>query len=412
MQKIKNCKIRNMLNNQKKHVSFHTPGHKRAGEDITELSYSDNLYSPHGVIAEAEKDVAKILGANRSFLLTDGSTSGVYAMLAAIRSEGCVKIAAPAYSHVCVRNACEVLGIEVVEIPQAVREGILCQPGISEIEAALKAADALLLTSPDYYGNLAPLAQAKALCEAAEKPLVIDGAHGSHLHFTEAHAGKYADIWVDGVHKSLPALTQGAVVSAANAFWAERLLRSVRLFRTTSPSYPILASVEYAVKYPRNEELEQTANALKHALGAIQNDDWTKLVIPFGKHADAAKRYLEKCGIYPEFSDGNYIMFYLSPATTVKDLKKLCRALEKLPRAKVFVKSVEVNSGTKTPVVAWVPVKESAGYTCAEEAGLFPPCVPLVKKGEIITERIAARLTLADNTYGLQDGNIAVYAEE
>ncbi|MDE6059415.1 MAG: aminotransferase class I/II-fold pyridoxal phosphate-dependent enzyme [Clostridia bacterium] len=413
MKKNIDCKIQRMLDSQKKHISFHTPGHKRAGADITELSYSDNLYSPSGVIARAERDVAEILGANRSFLLTDGSTSGVYAMFAAVKKAGATRIAAPAYSHVCVKNACEVLGLEIIEIPEVIRDGIPQQPSTGDIETALNFADALLLTSPDYYGNVAPLQEAKSICVRADKPFLVDGAHGSHLHFTREHAGRYADMWVDGVHKSLPALTQGAVVSAASAVWAERLAKSVRLFRTTSPSYPILASVEYAVKYPRNEQLEQTATVLKRALGAYPNGDWSKLVIPFGKHADEAQTYLEKHGVYAEFNDGNYLMFYLSPATTLKELEKLCKLLEKLPREEVFLGTVKTKGhGKKQTVTTWLPLKEAIGRTCAEDAGLFPPCMPLVKKGEIITERIASRLMLASSTYGLQDGKIAVVEEE
>ena len=79
----------------------------------------------------------------------------------------------------------------------------------------LEGADALLLTSPDYYGNIADLSAIRAFCNQTGKLLLIDGAHGGHLHFhKDLYAGAYADMWVDGVHKSLPALTQGAVVSA------------------------------------------------------------------------------------------------------------------------------------------------------------------------------------------------------
>ncbi len=413
MKRKSGLNIQDMLDAQKKHVSFHTPGHKRVGSDITELSYSDNLYAPSGVIARAEHDVAEILGAKRSFLLTDGSTSGVFAMLYAVKCEGAAAIAAPAFSHVCVKHACEVLALELIEIPQTVRAGIPQQPSPTDIETALSFADALLLTSPDYYGNLAPLSAARAICKKADKPFLIDGAHGSHLHFTNSYAGGYADMWVDGVHKSLPALTQGAVVSAADVSWADRLSESVRHFRTTSPSYPILASVEFAVKYPRNRELEMTASALQRALGAYPNGDWTKLVIPFGNYVDEAQRYLEQHGVYPEFNDGNYLMFYLSPATSMKELKRLCRILKKLPRVKVFVDEVQPKGSVmRRETAAWVPLKAAVGMMCAEDAGLFPPCMPLVKKGDIITERTVARLMLAGSTYGLRDGTIAVFAED
>ena len=79
---LETCHIYKMLSAaaKRKHVSFHTPGHKRGAWDITELSFSDNLSCPRGSIAEAQRDIARILGAKQSFILTDGSTSGVMSM--------------------------------------------------------------------------------------------------------------------------------------------------------------------------------------------------------------------------------------------------------------------------------------------------------------------------------------------
>ncbi len=323
-----------MLDGQGRHISFHTPGHKRAGDDITELTYSDCLSSPKGILKAAEEDVAAILGAERSFLLTDGSTSGVFSMLYALRAAGIGSIACPCFSHPSVGHAAEVLGLKLVPIPQKVRYGIPRQPTAGEIAAALKQAGALLLTSPDYYGFLAPLKEARALCDGAGKPLLIDGAHGSHLHFTDSYAGRYADLWVDGVHKSLPAMTQGAVVSARGGM-GELLRRGVLRFRTTSPSYPILASVEEAVKFPRRPAIESASEAFKLRHGCLKNDDWTKIVVPFGDRCAEAEASLEGQGVYPEFNDGNYLMFYLSPATKKAELGELSRLLPPLARGEV-----------------------------------------------------------------------------
>ncbi len=325
--------IREMLASQGTHLSFHTPGHKRAGEDITELSYSDSLLSPRGVIAAAEKDLAEILGAARSFILTDGSTCGIFSMLYALKTRGVRSLAYPEHSHRSVSNACRVLGITSVLIPQTAKQGIPMQPSATEIEGAVKQADALLLTSPDYYGFLAPMSEARKICATHAKPFIIDGAHGAHLHFTDMYAGNYADMWVDGVHKSLPALTQGAVVSAKTELWAAALREGVRTFRTTSPSYPIMASVEEAVKFPRNPMIEGAAEETKRRLGAIRNDDWTKIAVFFGAYAEDAERALEAAGVYPEFNDQNYLMFYLSPCTKREDLLRLEELLNGLPRA-------------------------------------------------------------------------------
>lgn len=402
--------IRAMLKGQRgRHLSFHTPGHKRRGEDITELSYSDNLLSPTGCIARAQQDAARILGAARSFFLTDGSTSGVFSMLYALKARGARRLVASPFSHRSVKNACMVLGLEFVPLKGARAEGIPLQPTLKELAARIGEGDALLLTSPDYYGNFPPLKGARALCDGAHIPLVIDGAHGAHLHFSAEYAGRFADMWVDGVHKSLPARTQGAVVSA-HAEYAEALEEGVSLFRTTSPSYPILASVEYAVKYPRNLKTELLAQTLKREVGALANADWSKLVLPFGDRADAAQRALEARGIYPEFNDGNYLMFYLSPCTKAGELKALARALKKLPRGKLhFAAGAREAGGEATELV---PLSACEGRLCAKECGVFPPCLPLVERGERVSAAAQRTLLSARSTFGLEEGKMRVFLEE
>ena len=401
------CHIADMLAAQRRrHISFHTPGHKKRGADITELSYSDNLASPAGVIAAAQADVARILGADRSFLLTDGSTSGVYAMLRALRTGGVRRLAVPVCSHVSVLRGAELAELELVPVPQEFVCGIARQPSPEAVRTALEGADALLLTSPDYYGFFPDLGEVAALTQAQGKPLVIDGAHGSHLHGTALHASGYAQMWVDGVHKSLPAMTQGAVVSAKGE-WAARLRESIPYFRTTSPSYPILASIEYAVKYPRNERIERAAEEAKRALGALENPDWSKIVLPFGEKSGDARGYLEARGVYPEFDDGNYLMFYLSPATKLRDLKKLVRLAGRLPRAAVRDARLErAAGGGKT--VALAP-RQAVGRVCAQTCGLFPPCVPLLFVGDVVSEEAARRLAGAVSAFGLAEGKIVVY---
>ena len=363
------CRIYAMLRAQGRHLSFHTPGHKRRGEDITELSYSDNLLSPTGVLAAAEKEIAALLGANKSFLLTDGSTCGVFAMLYAAKRLGAAKIAVSAYCHRSVLNACGVMGLTPVFMEQPVRCGIPAQPAVCEMARALAQADALLLTSPDYYGYFPDLAAARSLCVAAGKFLLVDGAHGAHLKGTPRYAGNFADLWVDGVHKSLPALTQGAVVSAK----------------------------------------EGAAEALKREAGALKNEDWSKIVVPFGEKSGAAQQALERRRIYCEFNDGNYLMFYLSPATTLRALKKLASALRGLPRGRVRDEAHTAGMGGGNVVLC--PLKEAAGKVCACDCGIFPPCMPVVRRGETIGSDAVRRLSEAKNTFGLTDGKIKVYTE-
>ena len=120
---------------KKKHVSFHTPGHKAGDWDITELSYSDNLSCPKGVIAEAERDISALLHSSASFILTDGSTSGIFSMLKASKI---TSLALPRSAHKSVLNGCLILNIKPVFLEIPCSEGIPLQPCREEIEKKLK----------------------------------------------------------------------------------------------------------------------------------------------------------------------------------------------------------------------------------------------------------------------------------
>lgn len=413
---LKRCKIYSMLeeNAKKRHLSFHTPGHKTGKWDITELSFSDNLSCPRGVIAEAERDISQLLGSERSFILTDGSTAGVLSML---KSSGARSVAVAKNSHKSVFNGCRLLGIKPVLMDCSAPENIPLQPPRGEMNEKLKKADALFLTSPDYYGNIADLKSARELCDEQKKLLLIDGAHGGHLRFDrELYAGTYADLWVDGVHKSLPALTQGAVVSAKTPKLAKPLSEAVDIFRTSSPSYPIMASVEYAVKYPRNEELEKEVLRFvrEYPERIYFGGDWTKLCAVFGSRAFELEKRFEARGIYPEFCDGNVVMFYLSPATKKRDFERLKKELISVfssisslpcpPRSdQTSPLSKEMERADDTE---WIPLFKAQNRICARPCGLFPPCTPLLRAGEKITEEKLSLLQSADNVFGLKDGNL------
>ena len=417
---LKNCKIAQMLQTQPPHLSFHTPGHKCSGWDITELSYSDNLANPTGCIAEAEKDIADILGAQKSFILTDGSTSGVLAMLYAAKSLGAKRILTSENAHKSVFNGCAALGLELLLYPAKTSKKIPLHPTMyalkCEYPALLEGADVLLFTSPDYYGNVADLQEIRRYCDQTKKLFLIDGAHGGHLHFhKELYAGAYADMWVDGVHKSLPAFTQGAVVSARTQVCADALQKGVDIFRTTSPSYPIMASVEYAVKYPQNTELERAVKAFASSPRVYPSADWTKLCALFGKSAFTAEKILQKEGIYAEFCDGNVLCFYLSPATELADFERLKNRLEGLFLEFPLIAEEETDGAQAMRtdltdgLIEWVPLDEAVGQICAEFCGLFPPCTPLISRGEYITSEKIDLLKSATHTFGLKNGKIAVW---
>lgn len=425
--------------------SFHMPGHKARGDfksrfpvapiDVTELPYSDNLLCPTGVIARAQKDIAEILGANKSYILTDGSSSGILAAIFAISKSG-NKLIVPRNSHVSIWNACKLYGLEPVIVQGEYENGVLQPPAAALIEKLVsgdKTIAGMVVTSPDYYGNIAPLKEYSDILKKYDRKLIVDGAHGAHLAYEisrKGYAGVYADVWVDGVHKSLPCLTQGAVLSVNNEKLIPLVEEGLAIFRTTSPSFPIMAAVEYAVKYIKNNtklitDAKEALKAFKEKcpLKIYPSADWTKLAIdfePLGISSDDAAAILEKKGIYAELSDGKYLLFYLSPMITSGDMSKLLTALNGIVNNKKLKKSyrakppLPANDRTYSFQYALkqkrelIELKSAAGRMCARTAGIAPPCTPVVIAGEIITPAVINVFTGAKNVFGLVDGKIWV----
>lgn len=419
------------------------PGHKNSGEfaklfpvaglDVTELSWSDNLSCPQGVIEGAQSDIAKILGAHRSYILTNGSTCGVMTMLYAAFKRGS-KVIVPRNSHQSVWNACRIFGLEPVIVQGEVSEGIILPPDPEEV-AQLIADDvtisAMIVTSPDYYGNIAPLERYAQILKAKNRLLLVDGAHGGHLAFEPqraGYAGVYADAWVDGAHKTLFTLTQGAILNVNNPDLSDDIEEGLGIFRTTSPSYPVMASVEYGVKALANspqilQRAKSAAAKLKQTPGLTfyPSGDWTKALLdclPLDKSAVAVAQKLEKKNIYCEFADERYVLFYLSPATCDKDIKKLTGAVKwalgdkKLPPCKprVFARPQPRTYSygyALNHAAEWVPLDEAVGRMCAANAGLTPPCIPVCAAGEIVTKSAVSALK-SGTAFGLKDGKIKV----
>ena len=436
---------------KKNPTRFHMPGHKAgklfkkyfpvADEDITELSFSDSLLCPTGIIKEAEDYVAEILGTKKTFFLTDGSTCGIFSMLYAVRERGS-KIAINRNSHQSVYNACKLFGIEPIILKQNIKGGLMLPPNIDEIENALKIDDVIgvLLTYPDYYGLTCDLSAARETCDRFGKLLLIDGAHGGHLKFTGTdYAGAYADIYVDGLHKTTPCLTQGAILNVQNKGLITKVRSAVNIFRTTSPSYPIMASIEYAEKFMAGEgkdlleKLTVEINSLKARLESkkialLKNSDPLKLAVDFKSLSISpylAEEELNKKNIFVEMNDGRYLLFLFSALTSKKDISKLEKALYKIVKNKnlagTFSHRKKVVMGVKVmPYLTAnskskresVELKEASGRIVAKNVGVFPPCFPLCVAGEVMTDEIIGILLKAKATFGIYNGKISVVKNE
>lgn len=438
------CIYSQLKRNAKANKSFHMPGHKGSGEfkskfkdaslDVTELSYTDNLHCPNGAIARAQRDIAKILGAEKSYITTDGSSSGVMSLVYCASKRG-NKLIVFRNSHQSVWNACRLFGMEPLIVQGAEKDGILQPPDAETIERLVSNDPniaGVLATSPDYYGNIAPLAGYREILKKYNRLLLVDEAHGAHLAFGDkGYAGQFADMWVDGAHKTLATLTQGAVVSVNNEDLIPVAEDALSLFRTTSPSFPIMASVEYGIKSIANKiSILNNAKTIVENFKAATSEftfynggDWTKLLIdfkPLGISPELAAQRLQKKGIYPEFADGRYILFYLSPTIKESDLNNLKKHLlaikanrkfkgtyKEKPEIPESERSYSFQYALKRQC-EWIDLEKAVGRMCAKNAGLAPPCIPLVVTGEMITGATVRALSQTKSTFGLRNGQICV----
>jgi len=250
--------------------SFHVPGHKYGRMlpeepfdwfrtvmrlDVTELADTDDLHHPEDVILEAEQLAAQCFGADETFLLVGGSTAGNLAMILATCSRDDVVIV-QRNIHKSIGNGLRLAGAKPVFVrPQfdAVT-GTATVPSLTDLEQALEAhpgAKAVILSTPNYYGVSVGLEPYAVLVHRYGMPLLVDEAHGAHYGF---HPGfplsairSGADAVVQSTHKTLTALTMGAMLHVRGTHVDCQALReALSTVQSSSPSYPIMASLDIA----------------------------------------------------------------------------------------------------------------------------------------------------------------------
>ena len=256
------------------------------------------------------------------------------------------------------------------------------------------------------------------------------GAHGGHFAFVnpKLYAGRFADIWVDGAHKTLPTLNQGAAVLTNDAGLLCKLNDAVNIFSTTSPSYLILASVEYGIKAYNETDftgviktLEETKRKIVgYGYSVLETDDPFKITVDFGGKGVnplTAEKILEENKVFAEMVTDRYILFMASPFNGKKDFSRLIKGIKETvklekdyavedknasaERVKQYLEAI--NSETQT-----IDLKDAVGRISAVNAGVFPPCYPIVVAGEKITEDVIKTLSVI-NVFGLsEEGKIKV----
>ena len=265
-----------LLGNKK--IPMHMPGHKRntaiapylkrlgADLDITEIEGFDNLYSPCGIIRESMEKAAKLRGTKSAFYLVNGTTAGILAGVSAVVSGGDTVICAR-NCHKSVYNALELVDAKTVFVMPNIHgeTGISGSIMPSDIEKAIKenpTAKLVVVTSPTYEGVVSDI---KGICKIAHKygiPVLVDAAHGAHLGFTKDFLfdaiSLGADVSVESLHKTLPSITQTAILYAnGDLVGTGKIQDKLSVFQSSSPSYLLMASIDGCINLlaEKGEEL-------------------------------------------------------------------------------------------------------------------------------------------------------------
>jgi len=346
---------------QNNKIPFHMPGHKRNAAllgnalpyalDITEIEGFDNLQRPQGLLLNTMHRAKSLWNSHATYLSVNGSTGAILAAVRAMTSPG-DKIIVARNCHMSVFHAIELCSLvpaflEPEWLPAWGIYGSVTQQAFDTARAQHPDAALCVLTSPTYEGILSEI--------TTDLPMIIDAAHGAHLPLP---AG---DIIIHSLHKTLPALTQTALLHVNSPrVDLERLEHNLRIFQTSSPSYLLLASIAECVSlleqhrttwFPAWEQ--RLAAFYTHAkrwqnLALFDPCDRTKLLLRC--EAKTAATLLRARNIEPEYAHETRLLLLTSPCDTDDMMHALTAALDNLdPKASPITRTFP----TPTPPYRW-----------------------------------------------------------
>ncbi|RBP87293.1 lysine decarboxylase [Cytobacillus firmus] len=423
-------------------VSFHVPGHKNGqlagGEgadyfkdilklDATELSGLDDLHSPEGVILEAQKLLADLYRVPKSFFLVNGSTSGNLAMVMSAAKEN-ETVLVQRNCHKSILNGITLAKAKPVFLAPEFNEewGVAGGVALETVKEAIRQypeAKALILTYPNYYGMVFNLESIIEYAHDHGVPVLVDEAHGTHLiggdHFPASAVQLQADLIVQSAHKTLPAMTMGAYLHFNSRFIKEeRVSKYLGILQSSSPSYPIMASLDLARAYLASfseqdeESLLEKAGDFRKNLSKIKgikvlnfehkNGDPLKVTIQSAAALSGfeLQTLLEKHGIFTELADPYNVLFVLPLLKNDMDypFERVIQCLEeelrtfspagrheKIPFSKRLVSGLALEQKDQDRcTIKTVALEEAVGKVCAQQVTPYPPGIPLLFPGEVI----------------------------
>ena len=254
-------------------LPMHMPGGKRrfASElpyqwDVTEVEGTDDLHDPHGILLEMQSRAASLWGAEQSLVLVNGSTGGI---LSAVRATGDGAVLMGRNCHKSVYNAVSLCRREARYLLPT--EGEILPAHVEQALTDNATVTTLVITSPTYEGVISDIKSISEICHRHGVTLIVDEAHGAHLGFAfgESAVQQGADIVIQSLHKTLPALTQTAVLHCKKNF-APAIARENAVFESSSPSYILMASADECFAFLASEAGKKAMADYKDNLLAVR----------------------------------------------------------------------------------------------------------------------------------------------
>lgn len=431
---------------------LHTPGHKggrgmqrllrqelgaSVQMDVSLMSELDDIHEPETYIKEAQELAAQAYGSDACFWAVNGTSQAIHAMLLTALNPG-EKLLLPRNAHRSVAGGLVLGGIEAVYLqPEYQPEfGIQMQVTVQQIEAALaqdSKIKAVLLTSPNYYGVAADVRAIADCCHAHNAVLLVDEAHGPHLGFSELLPPSAlqcgADACAQSTHKILGAMTQCSMLHVQGArLDLQRAADVMSLLTTTSPNYLLMASLDAARAQVQAYGGEMAASAVQAAAklrrlcaaysglrvmeaadcGGLQLDS-TKVTVNFaawGYTGVEVGELFREARVAVELVDAYNVLFLVTYADVTTDydeaLARIADVLDKMQAQKRA--PLQLAAAAQVPQTQAVlplrdvfyrakravPLAQAAGKICGEQVSFYPPGIPVLLPGELVTEEIIA----------------------
>lgn len=435
---------------ESEYYPYHMPGHKRNtfGElpeeliqmDITEIDGFDNLHQPEDLFLELQQAASRLYGAEESFYLVNGSTAGVLsAVSAALPKGGHILMARNA--HRSAYHAAYLRGLVISYLyplimesfdvcdavaPDQVREALEKEPDIG----------AIFLVSPTYEGRIARVRDIVQVAHEKGIPVIVDEAHGAHLGlaegFCENSCQAGADLVIHSVHKTLPAMTQTALLHVnGDRIQRSRLRRFLHIYQSSSPSYILMASIDNALRVAEREGAELFRSMRERYCWMLQclesgcrcleflpmeeGQDIGKLVISGVRYGVSGRQIYDilRCDYHLqlEMASASYCLAMFTMGDRPEGYERMTRALlaldERIAAGEVpglsektqngfvhWITSLMKNRGTPLVPFAkawdmqtqWRDAKDAIGCPAGEFINLYPPGIPLLVPGEVFTD--------------------------